>query len=117
MLGFKAQAITLLVNGVEFSRHLSVEEVAGIELSSRLCGEHLHIPAADRIVQRCSQDQGTWFLVENPTVVITYSRLYLRVIVVNPLSYDFRCCEIKWSAFHIFELAGRNKSLVDRKKL
>ena len=100
---------------LDFSAVGPVEEVAAVELKSRLVGKDFHETSRRRVINRTyAVNLAIRRSVKLPVVVISASDNQLRMIFSDSFPDGMRLAEIKWSACHGQMLACWNEYLVDR---
>ena len=88
MLGFQAEPGALLVHGTALPAERSVQEVASVELHSRLGGQYLHHPPGGRLLDACSEHERILLAAIDHEIVVVAASIcdLLVVLVIDPFA-------------------------------
>ena len=116
MLRLKTQTATLWIGDTPFSHETTIQEIARIELYTRLVGIYRHLDARSRVVQRGSHGMDIAMGIEQPVVVIAASVDNLLVGgVVDTIAYASRGAEVERSVLHVGYFACHRHITIHRR--
>src|SRR5215469_6511695 len=115
VLRLQAECIAMVVNLTAGAGNASVEEVASIELDSRLIGEYFQHAPCRRLVGFGRQLYFLASALEHPILVVSVSQFQLLVVGINARPNDGRFEEVEWRASHRRQFAGGNQIRIYRR--
>ena len=87
----------------------AIEEVATVELDTRLRGRDTQHASTGWFVNlRCLGKAGPWG-IEHPVVIVAFAKVQLLIVSFNVFSDACRVAEIKWRRSYRLQFAGRNQ--------
>ncbi len=115
MLRLEAEAGTLRVDLAALAGDRAIEEVAGVELHSRLRGGHLHRAAGRRLVDAHDTLEPGRRAREDHVVVVAAAEGDLWMIGVNACANRRGLAEVEWRPFDGGEVSHGDEPLVHRR--
>src|SRR5258705_8886085 len=98
VLRLQAETGPVLVNGATLTLICPVEKITAIKLHTRFRRQHFHESSRGRLVKRSDQLQLFSLPVEHPVMIVTFTKLQLFVVVLDPSSDRSRLVKIERSA-------------------
>ena len=94
MLRLQTESATVVVRLAAFSLFASVEEIGGVQLNARLCGQYIQYATTVRIEDFGGQHQARLRPIKHIAVIVSFAKLDLGIIGVDARADRRRLREI-----------------------